>query len=637
VLFREKVKEFKPKFPDIPVLDDYKKVAPALFWYKFPVNLVCPGKPSLISKKIKMWVNALGCSDTARLNRVLNYIDKGADIGCRGPARGPSRSSNAASAYQFGPQVTDAVAEWVAKGYAFGPVKADEVPIAAKVSGIMVRPKPNGSVRVILNLSAPKGNSVNDGINKDDFPAKMSSTAAWIQVLNQAGKGCLIMKTDWASAYKHICVREDDTDLQWFCWAGKFFKELCLIFGSASSAGIFDDTAKLVLDLVCRRANFPRNMVCQHLDDVCAAAAAGSAALTAFDAAFQELAAELGVELAPRDDPEKSFAPCTAGVVFGIHYDTVKWTWAVPPEKLARTCGMIKAAIESEEVEAKEFRSLAGKLLHVKPLVPGGRFNIDKIMKTYAAAARSEGAVQISGACRRQLKFWLLFLQVCSGEVDIPRPVGKTTAGALNAFTDAAGGSCEAVGRGTGGVMGPWWYYIPWAKRINAGGWKVDGKKVGRKLSALELAGPLVVVAAAHQLCRGQTLQVWVDNAGAVEVFRRGYSRNCRLCTTIAKAAATVAVAIGCRLEVIKITRCSTTGPMLADQLSKARFKAFRDTAAAAGWPLHEAPATIPRALLRWLDRPGPYDGLGAEFYNSAHCAIITHVNKGLNLQQIQF
>jgi hypothetical protein len=595
------------------VLTDYRRVAPTHFWDKFPVNLVCPGKPSLKSKKIKMWVNALGCSDAARLERVLAYIDKGADIGCRGSARGPSRSSNAASAYQYGPQVTDAVAEWVAKGYAFGPVNASEVPISAKVSGIMVRPKPNGSVRVILNLSAPKGNSVNDGINKDDFPAKMSSTAAWIQVLNQAGKGCLIMKTDWASAYKHICVREDDTELQWFCWAGKFFKELCLIFGSASSAGIFDDTAKLVLDLVCRRANFPRNMVCQHLDDVCAAAAAGSAALAGFDAAFQELAGELGVELAPRDDPEKSFAPCTAGVVFGIYYDTVKWTWAVPPEKLARTCGMIKTAIDSEEVEAKEFRSLAGKLLHVKPLVPGGRFNIDKIMKTYAAAARSDGAVRISGACRRQLRFWLLFLQVCSGEVDIPRPVGRTTAGALNAFTDAAGGSCEAVGRGTGGVMGPWWYYIPWAKRINAGGWKVDGKKVGRKLSALELAGPLVVVAAAHQLCRGQTLQVWVDNVGAVDVFRRGYSRNCRLCTTIAKAAATVAAAIGCRLEVIKITRCSTTGPILADHLSKAKFKAFREAAAAAGWPLHEAPAGIPKVLLRWLDRPGPYDGLGAE------------------------
>ena len=613
MVMTESTKVFKPKFPDIPVLNDYREKAPEYFWEHFPSNLVSPGAPSLNRKKIKQWVNALGCSDTARLTRVLDYVTNGADIGCRGAARAPSRSSNAASAYQFGPQVTDAIAEWVAKGYAFGPVAADQVPAEAKVSGIMVRPKPNGSVRVILNLSAPKGRSVNDGINKLEFPAKMSSTAAWLQVLNAAGKGCWIAKTDWAAAYKHICVRTEDLKLQWFSWAGKFFKELCLVFGAVSSAGIFDDAAKLVLDLVCRRANFPRNMVCQHLDDVCAAAPADSDALHRFDAAFKELAAELGVELAPRDDPDKSFAPCTSGVIFGIRYDTLKWTWAVPEEKLARTCSMIQTAIDSEVMDAKEVRSLAGKLIHVKPLVPAGRFNIDKIMHMYRTAAHTEEPVKISSPCRRQLRFWLLFLQVCSGVMDIPRPVGKATPGALDAFTDAAGGTCEAVGRGTGGVMGPWWYYMPWARRINAGGWRIDGKKVGRKLSALELAGPLIVVAAAHKLCRGQALNVWVDNAGSVEVYRKGYSRNCKLCTTIAKATATVAAAIGCRLEVIKITRCSSPGALMADQLSKARFRQFRETAAAAAWDLKLAPAAIPRALLRWLDKPSPCDSLGSE------------------------
>jgi hypothetical protein len=161
--------------------------------------------------------------------------------------------------------------------------------------------------------------------------------------------------------------------------------------------------------------------------------------------------------------------------------------------------------------------------------------------------------------------------------------------------------------------MNDWWYYVPWARRINAGGWRVDGKKVDRKLSALELAGPLIIVAAAHKLCRGQAVNVWVDNAGAVEVYRKGYSRNCRLCTTIAKAAATVAASIGCRLEVVKITRCSSTGAKMADQLSKARFGEFRNTAAEAGWQLQLGPARIPRSLASWLDRPTPCDGLGAE------------------------
>jgi hypothetical protein len=208
------MKKFKPKFPDIPVRAEYRSAAPPEFWEKFPKHTVCPGKPSLNGRALRQWAHALGVSDSDRLEWVIKNIENGADIGCKGAAREPSRSSNAASAYQYGPQVTDAIAEWVQKGYAYGPVEAALVPAAAKVSGIMVRPKPKGSVRVILNLSAPKGRSVNDGIDKDDFPATMSSTAAWLAVLDKAGKGCLITKTDWASAYKHICVREEDTDLQ---------------------------------------------------------------------------------------------------------------------------------------------------------------------------------------------------------------------------------------------------------------------------------------------------------------------------------------------------------------------------------------------------------------------------------------
>ena len=606
-----KSKVFKPKYPGIPVRENYRTPANPEFWSNFPTNLTCPAKPSLSAKQLRLFTNALGTSDNNRLARVLHYIEEGAAIGCNGEARQPSRSTNAASAYEFGPQVTDAIAEWIQKGYAYGPVPPQEVPAHAKVSGIMVRPKPNGSVRVILNLSAPKGRSVNDGINKDDFPAKMSSTAAWLRVLNQAGRDCLITKTDWAAAYKHIHVRQPDTDLQWFAWSGMFFKELCLIFGSASSAGIFDDAAKVVLDLVCRQARFPTHMVCQHLDDVCAASAACDAEkIMKFDTTFQQVAAAVGVELAPRDDPEKSFAPTTEGVVFGIHYDTSAWTWAIPAEKLARLCQLLQAAIDSTVFNSQDMRSLAGKLIHIKSLVPAGRFNIEKIMSAYATAGTAESVI-ISPGCRRQLRFWLLFTQVCSGRVQIPRLPGKHKVGALQAYTDAAGGSRESVGRGTGGVMGTWWYYMPWAERINAGGWKVDGKKVGRKLSALELAGPLIVVAAAHSRCRGQALTVWVDNAGSVQVYNKGYSRSCRLCTTIAKAAATVAAGIGCDLNVVKVTRCSSTGASLADYLSKARFSAFRATAAAADWPLETSPATIPLSLLHWLAKPTPWDGLG--------------------------
>jgi hypothetical protein len=65
-------------------------------------------------------------------------------------------------------------------------------------------------------------------------------------------------------------------------------------------------------------------------------------------------------------------------------------------------------------------------------------------------------------------------------------------------------------------------------------------------------------------------------------------------------------------MEELKITRCTGAGAKMADQLSKAHFRSFRETAAAAGWALQLEPARIPPALLRWLDRPVPDDQLGA-------------------------
>ena len=73
------------------------------------------------------------------------------------------------------------------------------------------------------------------------------------------------MKLDWASAYKHIAVRPEDIDLQFFSWLGMDFVELCLVFGCRSSAGLYDRLAKVVLQIVLLFCKFPADMVCQYL------------------------------------------------------------------------------------------------------------------------------------------------------------------------------------------------------------------------------------------------------------------------------------------------------------------------------------------------------------------------------------
>ncbi len=128
-----------------------------------------------------------------------------------------------------------------------------------------------------------------------------------------------------------------------------------------------------------------------------------------------------------------------------------------------------------------------------------------------------------------------------------------------------------------GVVLGDWWYYIPWAKCINASGWRFGRTKVGRKLYSLILVGPLVVVFAVHQVCRGRTLQVWVDNAWSIEVYSKD--------TVLPELPALHNPSQGdghsgrrhqVSVRSTQITRCKGMDATLACQLSKVNLVIFR-------------------------------------------------------------
>jgi hypothetical protein len=486
-----------------------------------------------------------------------------------------------------------------------------EVPATAKINGLMCRPKPDGGVRVIMNMSAPTGASVNDGIDADLFPAAMSSTAKWLAVLSDAGRQCSIMKMDWADAYKHIPVRREDIQLQYFMWLGKAFAELCLVFGTSSSVGIYDRAAKVVLELALKISKFPRKWVCQHLDDVCAAAPAGSAALGRFHETYRGVAAQVGVQLAPLTDPDKAFEPCQKGTVLGVCYDTVNWTWEIPADKLARFVHQLRTIMEADVVKQAEIWSVAGRIMHYGPLIPCGRFNLDHVIRANGLSDDRGYVVRLWPELKRQLFFWYTMVVATSGHTRIPEPLGVLPPAVRECYTDAAGGTLEGAGRGVGAVSDGWWVYVPWPRKINCGVKAADGKKLSRKLSALELVGPLLCVTAGSGFCRGRAVRVWVDNIGSVRIWQKGYSLSCGLCNTLVKAIGTVAAGIGCHLHVEKITRCSTPAADMADALSKADFSRFRRISRDSGYPAAVAPAAVAGQLLAWLANPVEDEQLG--------------------------
>ena len=603
-------KIFKPKH-NLPILENYRKPAPQDFWTSFPSNHVQPSKSMVDPHLLKKLALETGFADIALLDKIHSDLLHGANLGCSGPSRLPSFSTNAPSAYEYAQHVSDAIADWTTKKFAYGPVPLTHIPAGAKINGMMTKLKPTGAVRIILNLSSPVGNCVNEGINKDDFPTIMSSTTKWLRALHISGKKAKMCKIDWADAYKHIAVRAEDTDLQWFTWLGMAFKELCLIFGCTSSAGIFDRVAKLVVHIAATRSKFPINRICQHLDDCCATSPANSDTLELFDATFADVATTLGIKLAPRDDPEKSFGPSTKGLVLGIVYDTVTWTWSLNYEKLSRLLHHLKELLIANEIAQVQIWSIVGKIIHILPLIPLGKFNIHHLLDLNSVSLDKNFQVSLTPGFKKQIFFWFSMLRICSGRGKIINPDKTLPPWAINVYTDAAGGSMESVGLGLGAVTEGWWAYVPWSRAINLNTKSTKGRSIGRAMSALELVGPLLVVSGGYSWTKNHPINIWVDNAASVFIWEKGYSRSCPLSNTLVTAIAQVAAGLGCEVKLSKISRCSTPLASMADALSKCSFNKFWNLANKYNISLPIEPSWTPPSLLAWINNPIADDCLG--------------------------
>ena len=604
------LKEFRPKM-GLPKLNSYKKPPPANYWNHWPKRTfeqTLPTKSWVSGSKLQELAMQYNYTDWSRLERVVERLNNNARIGCHGRGRLPTFSGNAKSAFEFGDRVADSLAEWIKAGIMVGPLDEEEIPWEdITVSGIMVRLKPTGKARIIVNLSAPDNEegpgSVNCGISVDDFPAKMSSTAKFVESLFRVGRNALIAKSDWNSAYKHQFVHEEDLKLQFVKFLGKYFCELALVFGAISAPGIYDDLAKVVLGLALKKAGFPPELVSQHLDDVVSVGPPNNSLIWDFDRAYREVCQYVGVSLADRSDKDKSFAPATSGLVLGVWYDTTDFTWSLSCDKLNTMLNDIKGAIDGEFVTLGKMMSISGKLINVRLLVPGGKFHMGYILMAANNTPDKKDKsweMILSANCREQLYWWFLTLQASAGKTPISSADTVLSPLAIPAYTDAAGGSWQKVGHGLGGIIGDVWFYVPWPQWLNSGKGNSDGVRFDRKLCVLEILGPLAILACAPNRVRNKHVEMFVDNQGAVSIYAKGYTTSCVYSYTVAMAINEVALALNCNVVLTKVRRCSNKEAVIADCLSKADFKQFYEM-----MPERRLnPARIPAALLRWINDP---------------------------------
>ena len=622
------LKQHKFKF-QLPRLPSYAaKDVPQSFWEKWTKLSLPEGLAKneswISSSALRQAALVRGVMVDERIEEVCRILDDGADIGCVGRGRLPTQAPNAKQVLDHGDIICDVLQDWVKQGIAAGPLSWAEVQDQFgpdyTVNGVTTRPKPNGALRIIVDMSSPRDRdttvpgwlwsqelpgSVNSSMDPAKFPARMSSVKQFTRMLYEVGRGAVVCKIDWSDAYKHIRVCDEDIRLQIIQFAGKYFAELKLVFGARSSAGIYDMVSDIIMVLAMKQASFPRTLAAKHLDDILAVGKADlDDPVHDFFKAYISLAAEVGVRLPEVNlDKTKVQSPDTTVTALGLEYDTVSWSVKCPEQKLGRMLLSLRKCLVEGFTTAGELASLMGKILDKVFLLEGGRFNMSEVMALVESGAPPEQEVQLTSGAREQLAWWFSRLHSTAWASKIRHPDAKLwpPAGAPEVHTDAAGGSLTNIRAGVGAVMpGGSWCYFPWPAWLQAGLPGPEGAALNAQLQMLELCGPIMAMAAHPEKCRNKALVFRTDNMSAVYTWRKGYSNRDKLSTSLVKALYDLSRFLNCSVYITKVARCSTPAASAADCLSKGDWDGFFKFSPNSP----SSPTRIPVTLLKWMSAP---------------------------------
>ena len=300
-------------------------------------------------------------------------------------------------------------------------------------------------------------------------------------------------------------------------WGGRFFLELRLMFGTRSSPGIYDELHKCFLYSVIELTpGMTREDAEQHLDDVLGVGPPEEgSSVYAFFEKYKEEAAKVGFKLDTSGNRDKVQPPDTVVTALGVEFDTVTFTWRYKADKLARILHTLHAIVSEEEMEYEMLQSIAGKLIDVRFLVRGGRYNLLFFLQAANQDLKKFQVVKPSWHLREQARWWMVALAMADRRSPILHPEVQVPSHAMEGWTDAAGGTTSHVGAGLGGLVPPFrYFYLPWPQWLNRREANSDGVKFASKLTCLELLGPLVLLATCGDMAAGGHLRVYVDNQG---------------------------------------------------------------------------------------------------------------------------
>ena len=351
--------------------------------------------------------------------------------------------------------------------------------------------------RLIVDLSAPLGRSVNWGINPNLCSLSYTSLDEAVQRILHLGQGATLVKLDLKDAYRIVPVHPDDHHLLGISWRGSVYVDRSLPFGLRSAPLVFTAVADLITWVLHRRGI---SHLLHYLDDFLFFGQPGTDEGAMVRSIALDTLQYLGIPVAPN----KSEGPSTCLSFLGVLLDTVKFELRLPQDKLCRLKLLVRVWSGRSSASRKELESLLGHLSQAAIIIRPGRAFLRELFALLKATRAPSRFIRLNTSAKADLMWWECFLQEWNGTSFFPQLSPQ-----VHVYSDAAG-IC-----GCGGfVQSLGWFQLFWPSNWN---------EVG--ITAKELAPVVIAAALWGNLWGGKLVCFHSDNLGVVGLLKKPTSK----------------------------------------------------------------------------------------------------------------
>ena len=406
-------------------------------------------------------------------------------------------AKNHSSAREFPQDIEAYLKEEIQFGAILGPFLTDPIPACHK-SPFMTREKPNSIHRcVIVDLSWPKGFSVNSGVSKDsylgtDFVLSLPTIDHITSCVKASGPGTHLYKIDISRAFRHVKIDPGDLDLLGLSWGDATYVDTCLPFGSRHGSQIFQRISDAVRH-VMRRHGFT---VINYVDGFIGVATPSVARRSYVF--LQDMLKRLGLDVSVK----KLVPPGTRVVCLGVEVDTRQRTVSIPEDKMRRIVDMVDAWATKHVCTKRSLQSLLGNLLYVHKCVAPARMFLNRMLELLRSNYDAS-IIKLTEDFKRDLRWFSSFLSKYNG-VSFYDLIRTQHIVELDACLSGLGGRWENLV-----------YHLPLPHHYGNLG-----------IAQLEMVNILVAIRVFAPLWHRKSILIKCDNAAVVSVLTTGKAKD---------------------------------------------------------------------------------------------------------------